>query len=166
MLKLLGTGVVETALADTEEITVTINSAQNLMVVTCDRVHKCTQEDSTLVKLAEQIDRGFPESQYDLHEDLRVYHKIKENLHVVDGVVCYKGRLIIPVVLRQEVLDAIHAAHQGVSGMNNRVEQSVYWPGITVDLHNCKTCIRVNTTIPENSRKLCPHRRSTRQVLD
>ena len=45
--ELLGTGVVETALADTEEITVTINPAQNLMVVTCDRVHKCTDEDST-----------------------------------------------------------------------------------------------------------------------
>ena len=51
---------------------------------------------------------------------------------IVDGVVCYKDRLVIPLELKQEVLDAIHAAHhQGVSGMNNRVEQSVYWPSIT-----------------------------------
>jgi hypothetical protein len=142
-------GQLDTGMSDTEEITVninTLNSAQNLMVVTWDRVLKCTQEDSTLVKLAEQIERGFPDNQYDLHEDLRVYHRLRDSLHVVDGVVCYKGRLVIPATLRQEVLDAIHAAHQGVSGMNNRVDQAVYWPSITADLHNsrhnCKTCIR------------------------
>ena len=146
---LLDTGVVEMALADTAEITVTINSlnsAQNLKVVTWDRVLKCTQEDSTLVKLAEQIERGFPDSMHDLHEDLRVYHRHSDKLHVVDGVVCYKGRLIIPMVLRQEVLDVIHAAHQGVSGMNNRLDESVFWPSITTDVinsrHTCKTCIR------------------------
>ena len=142
-------GVLETDKANTEELTVTINSinsAQNLMVVTWDRVCQCTQEDGTLVKLAEQIERGFPESRYDLHKDLRVYHEHKDALHVVDGVVCFKGRLVIPPVLRQEVLDVIHAAHQGVSGMHNRVDQAVFWPGIHVDIqnsrHTCKTCIR------------------------
>ena len=56
---------------------------------------------------------------------------------------CYKGRLIIPTALRREILEAIHAAHQGVS---SRVDQSVFWPCITVDIinsrHLCGTCIR------------------------
>ena len=49
---------------------------------------------------------------------------------------CYEGRLIIPTILRKEILEAIHAAHQGVSSMNRRVDQSVYWPDISTDLHN------------------------------
>ena len=64
----------------------------------------------------------------------------------MDGVACYKGRLIIPATLKKEILGAIHATHQGVSIMNNRVEQSVFWPGITVDIvnsrHTCGTCTR------------------------
>ena len=45
---------------------------------------------------------------------------------VVDGVVTYKRRLVIPETLRRMVLETLHAAHQGVSGMINRAEQSVF----------------------------------------
>ena len=137
------------AAADMEEILVTINSlntAQQLSVITWDKIHNETQEDRVLVKLIEQVEQGFPESQHKMSEELKEYHKHRHNLHVVDGVVCYKGRLIIPTSLRKEMLAAIHSAHQGVTGMNNRVEQSVFWPGISVDIinsrHTCGTCIR------------------------
>ena len=123
--------------AKVERITVTtnsVNSPQDLMVVTWPRLHKATQEDGVLVKLIEQIERGFPGSQHEMDNDIREFHKHRFSLHVVDGVACYKGRLIIPVVLQPEIIAAIHAAHQGVSGMNNRVEQAVFWPGISVDI--------------------------------
>ena len=142
-------GLMDMAEAYREEVTVNINSvnsAQNLSVVTWDRIFKCTQEDGALVKLIEQIERGFPDSQHDVPKDIREYHEFRNNLHVVDGVVCYKGRLVVPSILRHEIMAAIHAAHQGVSGMNNRVAQSVFWPGITNEIinarHTCKTCIR------------------------
>merc|ERR1712208_102982 len=65
---------------------------------------------------------------------------------VVDNVVCYKDRVVVPESLRQRVLDVLHAAHQGVSGMTNRAEQSVFWPGITTDIlrmrSTCRTCVR------------------------
>ena len=44
------------------------------------------------------------------------------------------------------MLGVLHAAHQGVSGMTNRAEQSVFWPGITKDIlrirSTCRTCVR------------------------
>ena len=44
------------------------------------------------------------------------------------------------------VLDTLHSAHQGVSGMISRADQSVFWPGITLDIQkkrdNCLTCTR------------------------
>ena len=54
--------------------------------------------------------------------------------------------MIVPVKLRMQVLETIHAAHQGVSGMISRVEESVFWPGITTDIiktrNTCLTCIK------------------------
>ena len=48
----------------------------------------------------------------------------------VDGVVLYKGRVVVPVALRRQVLDALHRAHQGVTGMNLRAQDSVWWVGL------------------------------------
>ena len=61
---------------------------------------------------------------------------------------CYKDRVIIPAVFRPQVLEAIHAAHQGVggNGIVGRVKDSVFWSGITPDIMRirgtCMTCVR------------------------
>ena len=76
----------------------------------------------------------------------REYHRYRHCLHTINGVICYKGRLVVPSRLRSEALEVIHSANQGCSGMNNRIEQAVFWPQITVDVvrrrHECTTCIR------------------------
>ena len=65
---------------------------------------------------------------------LREYFQFREHLYTIDGVILYKDRIIIPPSLREEVLSALHAAHQGVTyctSMISRAESSVFWPGIT-----------------------------------
>ena len=42
-------------------------------------------------------------------------------------------RVIIPPKPRLEVLQKIHAAHQGVIGMPEGPKASMFWPGITKD---------------------------------
>ena len=100
----------------------------------------------------EVIQRGMPDSSNELLKELREYHKYRHGLVVVDGVVTYKRRLVIPEKLRSMVLDTLHAAHQGVSGMINRAEQSVFWPHITTDIERmramCWTCVRNSPSQP------------------
>ena len=49
--------------------------------------------------------------------------------------VIYRGdRVIIPDSLRCVVLDILHAAHQGVSGIKVRVATFVWWPGMKADI--------------------------------
>ena len=74
------------------------------------------------ILVKEQVEQGFPESQHNVNEVLKEYHKFRHSLHVVDGIVCDKGRLILPTMLRQEILAATHFEHQGVTGMNNRIK--------------------------------------------
>ncbi|XP_048237502.1 uncharacterized protein K02A2.6-like [Haliotis rufescens] len=79
-----------------------------------------------MVKLVEMI-----EFRHELPSSPCEYHQSCEHLHTVDGVVIYKDRIVIPPLLRQDVLTALHSAHQGVSSMMARAEASVFWPGIT-----------------------------------
>ena len=75
---------------------------------------------------------------------IRDYFAILPNLSIVDGVVCHGDRLVIPTTLRPTCLAALHAAHQGISGMTARATSSIYWPGMTADIastrNSCSTC--------------------------
>jgi hypothetical protein len=64
----------------------------------------------------------------------------------------YKERILIPPKLRSEILNSLHAAHQGVTAMQARAEASVFWPGITTDISaertNCNHCNRMAPSQP------------------
>ena len=111
-------------------------------VITLDN----TAEDDVLTQVIEQVEKGFPDSSYQVHKDVRVYHRYHHNLSIMDGVLCYKNRVVIPAELRQQVLQTLHSAHQGVTGMINRAEQAVFWPGIHLDIckmhSRCRACMR------------------------
>ena len=104
-----------------------VMNSDKIKVITWDRLYEATQEDPVMVRLVEMVYRGFPQRCYDVNDALKPYYHFRHDLHVVSGVVCYKDRVIIPAALRDQVLDAIHTAHHGVSGMISRVEDAVFW---------------------------------------
>ena len=62
-------------------------------------------------------------------------------------------RVLIPPSLHADILPSLHAAHQGVSSMNERAKASVYWPGITNDIHAARsTCSNCNKIAPSHAR--------------
>ena len=71
---------------------------------------------------------------------------------MIDGVPCYKTRIIVPAKMRRQILSVLHKAHQGVSGMTARAEQTVFWPSITRDIvetkASCKECHRIAPSQP------------------
>ena len=40
-------------------------------------------------------------------------------------------RLVVPIDLRKDIIENLHAAHQGEEAILARARESVYWPGIT-----------------------------------
>ena len=56
----------------------------------------------------------------------------------------YHSRVVVPVCLQEEVLEGLHAAHQGVEGMHVRARKTVFRPNITRDLEEirarCSQC--------------------------
>ena len=122
--------------------------AAALQSITWDRVRIATASDSNMNSLREAIECGMPDFRHELPAPIREYHQYKDELHTIDGVILYKGRIVVPPSLRDEVLSALHAAHQGVSSMISRAEVSVFWPGITSAIQQRVTCNQCNRMAP------------------
>ena len=86
---------------------------------------------SEMYQLVELIEAGLPDVLSLYPSALQQYHKHRDNLYTVDGVIMYNNRVLIPPSLRSKVLSALHAAHQGISSMTSRARSSVFWPEIT-----------------------------------
>ena len=136
----------ESVIAHTEACLADIQS------ITWARVKLATTSDEAMRALVEMIESGFPDSKKDVPPQISEYHQYRDYLHTVDGVAVYKERIVIPPSLRSHVLSSLHAAHHGVSAMVARAESSVFWPGITMDIHNkrnqCQECNRMAPSQP------------------
>ena len=77
-------------------------------------------------------------------DSVREFFKFRDNLSMAQGVILYKDRVVVPRVLRREILEGLHAGHQGVVSMRARAANCVFWPGIDQAIQDvrsrCRTC--------------------------
>ena len=127
-------------------------SLEPIQAVTWERVQEETEKDSYMMELIQLASKGFPEVSGDMPLLLLPYWKFRKSLMVVEGVLMYGNRVVIPPTLRQEVCNHLHGAHQGVSKMTSRAQESVFWPGISSDIakvrNSCKSCNQYTPTKP------------------
>ena len=120
--------------------------------ITWEKIQSETLQDNKLRELLNTIEIGIPQNKSNMHTQIKEYHKYRSSLCVLDGVILYKDRVLVPTSLRTDVLQTLHSAHQGVASMQSRAEASVFWPGITRDIaktrENCKECHRVAPSQP------------------
>ena len=114
------------------------HATSTLGAVTWDRVRDSTLNDADLQLLNRFIHSGFPLSRDDVPETLQPCWQYRDRLSWVDGVILMDGRVLVPPTLRDEVLRALHAAHQGTSRMFSRAQSTVFWPGITAAIEKAR----------------------------
>ena len=111
--------------------------------ITWQQIREEVSKDKVMRLLADQITDGFPPDRKLLRLELREYFHHRDHLSQVDGVPLFKGRVVIPVSLRKAVLETLHSAHQGVTGMTLRAQSCVWWPGITPQIKETRDKCRV-----------------------
>ena len=147
----------------------TAGDDKEFRAITWEIVKQETQSDDSLRQLVILINSLFPDDRSNMPPDLLPYWKVRNNLYMLDGVILMNDqvlipsplrenvteslingtgtRILIPLRLRQEVLQSLHSAHQGVGSMCERARAAVYWPGITKDIEtaraNCTSCDRI-----------------------
>ena len=60
--------------------------------------------------------------------------------------------MLIPTSLRASVLEGLHAAHQGVTGMKSNARERLFWPGLDADLKLTRDqCTKCNQNAPSQA---------------
>nr|XP_012557549.2 uncharacterized protein K02A2.6-like [Hydra vulgaris] len=124
-----------------------------MIAVTWDSVKAETEKDTDFKALMLAIENGFPKNKNNFIPNLLPFWEYRNDLMVSDGVIIYNDRIVIPPTLRKEILDVLHSAHQGVSGMTARAQATVFWPGITHSIQSKRdNCCSCNRNAPSNAR--------------
>ena len=117
-------------------------------MITWEMVKEATSQDETLQHLAKCIQMGSAE----FPMPIRAYQKWRNHLYIVDGIIMMGERIIVPTKLRPQILATLHAAHQGVNAMSQRAADTVFWPGISIDItrtrEECVDCHRIAKSNP------------------
>jgi transposase InsO family protein len=118
------------------------------MPVTTDKMEQIRQEtrkDQDLQILARVILGGWPAKQTKLPVPAREHWNHRDELSVIEDII-YKGeQIVIPKVLRHEMLEKIHVGHQGMEKSKQRARELLFWPGMYRDIEEivamCDVCL-------------------------
>ena len=73
------------------------------------------------------------------------YHLVFDELAVVEEIVLRGQRAVIPEGLRADVMAVAHEGHPGVVSMLMQLRETVWWPGLMVDVKEyvatCQGCV-------------------------
>ena len=152
-----------------------LSQTDDVRAITWELVQGEMVKVQQMQNLLSLINSTFPDDKDAMPAKLIEYWPLRNNLYALDGIVLLNDqllipqslrhkvidshlqgsnvRVIIPPTLRKEVVQSLHSAHQGVSGMNERTRVSVYWPGITTDIKNVRNgCQSCNKIAPSQAR--------------
>ena len=117
-------------------------------------VRAASERDPEILALREAVLCGFPDHKSETDPQVRPYWNMRDRL-AVDGVLILCGqRIVVPTSLRRDVLQKLHASHQGEERTKRRARQVVYWPGIDRDISNVvKACQACRLHLPKQQKE-------------
>ena len=73
--------------------------------------------------------------------ELRLYYDVRSELAVNEDLLMRQHRIVVPRVMRPDILNKIHSGHQGIHKCRERAAQCVWWPRMSKEIlemvHNC-----------------------------
>ena len=113
-----------------------------------------TSHDSVLNALKEYVYNGWPDNTKELPTELRVYWPYRDEL-AIEGGILFKGKqILIPQILRENILKQLHQSHTGNEKTRQLARESCYWPNINKDIERmCKRCELCQEYQHENKRE-------------
>ena len=131
-----------------EEYVHMIDSLENFNY-SLDNIQQLTKDDKVLSKLLCFLKYGWPDNDMICSE----FTHVKNDLSIHDDIVLFRNRLIVPSKIRPNILNLLHAGHNGMVAMKAEARQNLWWPNISIDIEervkNCNQCTVANKQINE-----------------
>ncbi len=109
----------------------------HLSSATYQQIKTSTSTDVALQTLMSTVMTGWPDSHDDVPVSIREYWTYRDEITAQDGVL-YKGmKVIIPKVLRKDMMNRTHASHQhdqGAAACAQRARDVLFWPGMSAGI--------------------------------
>ena len=108
-----------------------------------------TRKDPILQQIIEFLHNGTFDRN---NEELKPYYANRFNFSIVDDLLLYNNRIVIPVLLRNQMIVLAHEGHQGMTKTVARLRQTVWWPKmkncVEKFVESCHDCQVVSTALP------------------
>ena len=115
-------------------------------------------QDPVCTQIYKYCRDGLP-SRSQTPSDIHLYRQARNKLSVVNDLLLYSSRIVIPSILQPETLKKIHQGHQGIQRCRLRASMSVWWPGMSTQIkaivEQCPECAKphcehmVSSTLPD-----------------
>ena len=129
-------------------------SASNHSSLRLQDLRQHAEADQEYQQIQHYIRNGFPDHRHQLPEQCRRYWNVRSQLALDDGLIVYGCCLLIPSVMRPQVLQQLHESHQGATRTKLRAKLIVYWPGINNDIENViLSCTRCQEHLPSQPKE-------------
>ena len=108
------------------------------------QIKLATLADDTLTQLKAIITKGWPNSKDEVPPTVLPYFSYRDELTVQDGIVLRGERVVIPLSMRGDIKDKVHAGHLGINSCLRRARELVFWPGMSSEIRqyieSCGVC--------------------------
>ena len=105
-----------------------------------------TQEDDEPVLLKHSVIQGWPSNIKEVPSVIQSYWTFREELTIEDGIILKGTRIVIPSKKWEAVVKPIHEGCLGLNKCKLCVKETVYWPGLNVQLEKliliCELCLK------------------------
>ena len=96
--------------------------------------------------------KGWPNKHQVTHV-IRPYWDSREKISVINNLLLYGSRIIVPTALQQDTVEKIHCGHLGIQKCLSRAKISVWWPGMSQQIKtavtNCRECVSLSAPSKE-----------------
>ncbi|XP_026332438.1 uncharacterized protein K02A2.6-like [Hyposmocoma kahamanoa] len=136
-----------------------LNFIQNFLPITRKTVQEQTSKDNVLKKVYFYVQSGWPVVCKE--EILKPYFLRRNEFYIEMGCIIWGYRLVIPDVLRENLLKELHVGYLGIVKMKSIARSIIWWPGIDSSIESwakqCTTCALEGTAPPRVPPQPWPH---------
>jgi len=113
--------------------------------LTFETVQTETQKDPLLCKVFGYVKYGWPNHIPEQDNGLLPFFTRKDELSIVNNILVWGYKVVVPSKMRKYVLDELHSSHLGIVKMKSVARNYVWWPGIDDQIvavaNNCASCL-------------------------